>query len=575
MKRKILALLLAAATLSAMLTGCLEEDGPKTTGDAQGSESSPVSDSDSGHKHVFSGEDDETLEISMSSHTFTCAECGELVKEKHEYKYVSDVNGHRKECVCKKTQGEYVDHIMSNGKCTKCGWQEDPNHTHSFTVGEQIDDSYHSVSCQCGRNEKKWHESTVCLDSETDMHYISCVCGWKGEQIPHDVFNGVCVYCDEMGVTHHCDFNKKGYDEDYHFLECECGERSNFLSHNFGNDYDGKPYMIDEIYHSVKCVDCDYVHSEKHSYNIYTNECICQKVRPESVGLELEEYEGGYAVIGIGSCTDKEILIPSTHNGKPVVAIGVSAFERNTSIEYVIIPDSVTTVGSSAFAGCTSLKYVVFPDGVTTISDNTFMGSTSLESIIARGVTEIEMYAFVGCSSFKGFSNNYFGDSYYIPSVTIGDYAFKDCKSIADDSIEFTDVQSIGNGAFSGCTSIKSVTFHCYSEPIILGGDLFSGCTSLNTVVFYGMMPEYFEIGTFSDCTSLQTLRLCYGEKDDFLELFAMSTVEEEMGLSWYDGCPDFTVEFMAMNNQTAVDELVESIRISDLYDYVWENYEW
>lgn len=571
MTKRILAFLVAVILMAVTFTGCLEEDEPKTTGDEQGSESSPVSDSGSGHKHVFSGEDDEALEISFSTHTFTCAECGKVVKEKHEYKYVSDVNGHHKECVCKKTQGEYSDHIMSKGKCTKCGWQEDPNHTHSFTVGEQIDDSYHSVSCQCGRNEKKLHESTICLDSETDMHYYSCVCGWKSEQIPHDVFNGVCVYCDEMGVTHHCDFNKKGYDEDDHFLECECGERSNFLSHTFGNDYDGKPYMIDENGHSVKCVDCDYVRSEKHSYELVRGYCgYCGHQKPESVGLEFEENDGGYTVIGLGSCKDTYIVIPAKHNGKPVTAIGSSAFERETDIVCVVVPDGVT-VESSAFAGCTSLKAAKLPEG-TVISDNAFMGCTSLETVECNGVLRVEMFAFTGCKSFKGFTSNYGNNDYYVPDVYVGDYAFKDCTALAlDIEIHGDGDTYIGAGAFSG-TSIKSLLLST-DGVMTLGGGAFSGCKSLKTVTVMNDCVEYFDIGTFSNCTALEKLRVGYGDKEHYLDFFAESTVDEEMGLSWYDGCPDFTVEFVDIPLYSDEEIVVESIKISALYDYINETY--
>ena len=559
MAKRILALVLAAFTFAAALSGCDEEEAKATDSTADGT-------------HVHAIADGDKYDTDDTNHYYTCATCGEYVTEKHEDELFFNVNGHYTSCKCHHSSGEFISHTLENGKCTVCGYTEDKDHTHNYTQCLNVADDHHLLFCDCGKEVKEDHSMSEWTYEEGYAGHIStCKCGEIKTESHKVDENNKCTVCGYQG--HVCTFADvpETFDDEMHYYEW-LDENCNLFSG--ATHYYDTEYSHDADCHYNICMYCDHKgNREEHSYSIDTNECICQKVRPESVGLEFDEYEGGYAVIGIGSCTDKEILIPSTHNGKPVVAIGVSAFERNASIEYVMIPDSVTTVRSGAFAGCTSLKYVVFPDGVRTISDNTFMGSTSLESIIARGVTEIEMYAFLGCRSFQGFSNNYFGDSYYIPSVTIGGCAFKDCTSIADDSLEFTDVQYIGTGAFRGCTTIKSVTFHCYSEPIILGGDSFAGCTSLNTVVFYGMMPEYFEVDTFSYCTSLQTLRLCYGEKDDFLELFAMSTVEEDIGLSWYDGCPDFEVEFMAMNNQTAVDELVESIRISELYEYIDENY--
>ena len=40
----------------------------------------------------------------------------------------------------------------------------------------------------------------------------------------------------------------------------------------------------------------------------------------------------------------------------PVTEIGDEAFMNNTTIEEIVIPDTVVVIGKRAFAGCTSLK---------------------------------------------------------------------------------------------------------------------------------------------------------------------------------------------------------------------------
>lgn len=64
-----------------------------------------------------------------------------------------------------------------------------------------------------------------------------------------------------------------------------------------------------------------------------------------SEGLEFERPTlvsiGGapsYYVAGIGSCTDEDIVIPSTYEGAPVTRIGDGAFSNCTNIKRVIIP---------------------------------------------------------------------------------------------------------------------------------------------------------------------------------------------------------------------------------------------
>jgi hypothetical protein len=297
----------------------------------------------------------------------------------------------------------------------------------------------------------------------------------------------------------------------------------------------------------------------------------CGHQKPESVGLEFEENGGSYTVIGLGSCTDTYIVIPAKHNGKPVTEVGSSAFEGNGNIVYVKLPDSINTIGSSAFAGCVSLKTVTIPDNVTVITDNTFMGCSALERVECRNVSRVEMFAFYGCGSFKGFYRDLNFEDLRIPAFNyIGDNAFYGCKSIAL-ALEFGGTEYIGMGAFSGCSSITDVEL--FLHDMTLCGDVFSGCTSLKTVSIWDARYTYLDIGTFSGCTALEKLRVGYGTFEDYLDFFAESTVDEEMGLSWFDGASDFTVEFIDSPHESGLDVVVDSMKVSELYEYLNENY--
>ena len=69
--------------------------------------------------------------------------------------------------------------------------------------------------------------------------------------------------------------------------------------------------------------------------------------------------------------------------------IGEWAFYNCDSLEYVNIPNSVTSIGNSAFEGCDSLEYVNIPNSVTSIGDDAFYECSKLKSInIPKGTKE-------------------------------------------------------------------------------------------------------------------------------------------------------------------------------------------
>lgn len=82
-----------------------------------------------------------------------------------------------------------------------------------------------------------------------------------------------------------------------------------------------------------------------------------------------------------------------------------SYLEDCASLEYCILPTTLTKIGNKAFRGCSNLKKIDFPESLTTIMYNAFENCKSLSSIkIPSNVTIIAGYAFKNCQNLKTFS---------------------------------------------------------------------------------------------------------------------------------------------------------------------------
>ena len=260
--------------------------------------------------------------------------------------------------------------------------------------------------------------------------------------------------------------------------------------------------------------------------------------------------EIGYSVFE--GCTNlKSITIP---NG--VTSIGDSAFEGCTSLTSITIPNSVTSIGFGAFIGCSSLTSITIPDSVTCIGDSAFNGCTSLTSItIPDSVTSIGESAFSGCSSLASITipdsvmsigNDAFHECSSLTSITIpnsvtsiGDYAFLGCSRLTaidvnTDNKDYTSVNGVlfyndktiicypagkkGNNykipdgvtsicryAFSGCTSLTSITIP--DSVTEIGGSAFENCSSLTSITIPDSVTS-IGIGAFVGCSSLTSITI-------------------------------------------------------------------
>lgn len=155
---------------------------------------------------------------------------------------------------------------------------------------------------------------------------------------------------------------------------------------------------------------------------------------------------------------EKEIRIPRTFIslegvGYEVREIGDHAFTDST-LEKVVLPDTITKIGASAFSSCHNLTSIVLPQDIKEIGDHAFSGCWSLT-----------------------------GDMILPDELKIGEGVFNGCKTI-EHVVLPADLEKIGAGMFNGCQRLQSVTL---SENIKeIGAWAFFECDGLETVEYRG-----------------------------------------------------------------------------------------
>lgn len=246
--------------------------------------------------------------------------------------------------------------------------------------------------------------------------------------------------------------------------------------------------------------DEDYEYdTENHKLTVYTNEGT-NKWRsevPDIKGAVITlEIMKGVTVIedeAFFGCTSlNEVLIADT-----VENIGPKGFAYCTSLKQINIPSSVKEIGKLAFSVCNSLAEIYLSEGLEYIGERAFLGCPMENIVLPEGIKIIKDRAFVDCKNLKSIT---------IPEGVnfIDGGIFAGCLSLETVNLPETATQ-IAGGAFYKCISLKTINI---PENIMsLGMGTFAGCASLETINI-PLKVTVLDESVFQDCASLESIEI-------------------------------------------------------------------
>ena len=139
----------------------------------------------------------------------------------------------------------------------------------------------------------------------------------------------------------------------------------------------------------------------------------------------LSNKNGTCTLVGMGTCQDINIIIPESHDGQTVVAIGQNAFAK-TKVRSIKIPNSVKIIRKQAFFECVNLENISISrfSNLEVIEESACYGCEILRAIsLPNTLTDIGKRAFMHCYTLSTID---------IPRniKSIGDDAFNLCGEI-------------------------------------------------------------------------------------------------------------------------------------------------
>ena len=342
-------------------------------------------------------------------------------------------------------------------------------------------------------------------------------------------------------------------------------------------------------------------------------------------------YSGTSAItVSAYNGTSTTMWIPAYIGGVPVTTIPASAFENNTDLIKVVVPERVTSIGLAAFKGCGNIEDITLPFvgasanatasnavfgyifGYTGKQDHgptangsypEYYNSSSTEYVntqysnVDGAVWQYSCFDYYGYASCSYASRQaYILQSYYyyIPTsitnvtitvqTTIPTAAFQNCSFIETITIPDT-VTSIGDHAFKNCNALKRLNsttdgyFNIPAGVTAIKEYTFKSCDEMTKVTIPQGVTS-IDTYAFNSCAQLADLKFATGCKLEtigdyaFADCISVSEIQlptstTSIGKYAFSGC--VSVEKI---NSNAEGEMLIPTKVTTIGEYAFQNVE-
>ena len=267
--------------------------------------------------------------------------------------------------------------------------------------------------------------------------------------------------------------------------------------------------------------------------------------------------EGGYMISAkLGQTMPADLVIPSEKDGQDVVGIADNAFENQSTIKSVLIPETVLSIGSQAFRNCANLAAVNEGNNIASIAPNAFYG-TAWDSNLTGGEVYLgkTLYKYAGGmytdteitvkEGMLGIAGNAFNGMDKLVKVTlpvgltnIGEYAFGGAQTGTGlTEITFPDsVTEIGANAFRNSENLAKITIG--KNVVYIGDNAFAGC-SVTELDFAAQNAQFGAQGPFRGNTAAAEVTFDSGITTFPAKLFDSWTGLKNVSLGGVTDLPD------------------------------------
>lgn len=188
------------------------------------------------------------------------------------------------------------------------------------------------------------------------------------------------------------------------------------------------------------------------AFAAWTYDSAAQTLTQGGVVLENVTASGTKLTIGNNktntTATDLDFST-GVEGGYSVTQIAQDAFNGNTSVTSLVLPDTLTWIGQSAFISCSNLGgELVLPDSLTSTGYHSFMGTAVTRVVFGSGMKTVNNWLFRNCTALESVKWNQCITSF-------GETSFYGCTGLTTFENEFpTNVTSIGGSAFYNCSAL-------------------------------------------------------------------------------------------------------------------------